>query len=125
MIRPFTLSAIVLAALQAHGQEAQLPSSLTTAAKESLQKIEEQKQHDIIFYAKNNKPQQDTSSQAPANEADFYRLYMKDEDNRYYNNYHDNNTDPIITAMPSPGPNLDYFFVDPCSSGNYDKVVKQ
>lgn len=125
MIRLLTLSAIVLAAIQAQAQEAQLPSSLTIAAKEGLQKIEEQKQHDIVFYAKNNKSHQDNSSQAPVNEADFYRLYMKDEDNRYYNNYHDNNTDPIITAMPSPGPNLDYFFLDPCSNGNYDKVVRQ
>ena len=124
MIRLFTLSAIVLAALQAHGQEAQLPSSLVIAAKEGLQKIEEQKQHDIAFYAKNNKPEQQASLSSNTSPY-FYSLYLKDEDNRYYNKYHDSNTDRIITSMPSPGPNLDYFFVDPCSSGNYDKVVKQ
>jgi hypothetical protein len=120
----FPVLAIVLTTFHATAQEAQLPSSLAIAAKEGLQKIEEQKHNDIAFYAKSNIPQQDTSTKAAANEADFYRLYMKDEDNRYYNNYH-NNTDPIITSMPSPGPNLDYFLVDPCSSGNYDKVVRQ
>lgn len=125
MNKLFILTAIVLAPLQAKAQEAQLPLSLATATKEGLQKIEEQKQHDIAFYAKNNTPQPDASTASHNGTGNFYQLYIKDEDNRNYNNYHDNNTDPIITNMPSAGPNLDYFYVDPCSNGNYDKVIKQ
>ncbi|AWH85366.1 hypothetical protein HYN59_09670 [Flavobacterium album] len=108
---------------QAQAQQTQLSPSLTIATKESLQKLEEQKQHDIAFYAKNNTPKQEVSTAKP--EDDFYQLYITDDNNRYYNNYHNNNTDPIIASMPSPGPNLDYYYVNPNSSGNYDKVVKQ
>ncbi|MGQ2982736.1 hypothetical protein [Flavobacterium sp.] len=125
MNRLFILSAIVLATFQLQAQEANLPSSLSIAAKEGMQKIEEQKLHDIAFYAKQNTPQQDASAASQSSSGNFYQVYIRDEDNRNYNNYHDNNTDPIITSMPSPGPNLDYYFVDPCSNGNYDRVVKQ
>jgi len=125
MNRLFILPTIVLATFQLQAQEAQLPSSLSIAAKEGLQKIEKQKQHDIAFYAKNNTPQPDTSTASKSSGGNFYQVYIRDEDNRNYNNYHDNNTDPIITSMPSPGPNLDHYFVDPCSNGNYDRVVKK
>lgn len=125
MNRILTLSAIVLGTFQLHAQEAQLPSSLTIAAKEGLQKLEEQKQQDIAFYSRNNIPQPDVSAASQNSTGKFYQLYIKDEDNRNYNNYHDNNTDPIITNMPSAGPNLDYFYIDPCSNGNYDKVIPQ
>ncbi|MEL1243220.1 hypothetical protein AAEO56_03005 [Flavobacterium sp. DGU11] len=124
MRRFLILSAIVLATFQAQAQQTQLSPSLTIATKESLQKLEEQKQHDIVFYAKSNTPQQEPATACSDNSTDFYQLYITDSDNRNYNNYH-NNTDPIITAMPAPGPNLDYYYVDPNSSGNYDKVVKQ
>lgn len=118
------LSAIFITTIKMQAQESQLPPSLTLAAKEGLQKLEEQKQRDIAFFAKNNTPNQEAS--APENNTgNFYQLYIRDEDNRYYNNYHNNNTDPVLTNMPSPGPNLDYYYIDPCSSGNYDKVVKQ
>ncbi len=125
MNRLLTLSAIVLAACTMQAQEPQLPTSLMIAAKEGLQQLEEQKQQDIAFYAKNNVPQEATSSATPENSGDFYSIYTKDPNNIYYNTYYNNNNDPVLTNMPAPGPNLNYWLVDPCSSGNYDKVVTQ
>ncbi|WP_294820365.1 hypothetical protein [uncultured Flavobacterium sp.] len=124
MNRLIALAAIAFTAFHGYAQEAPLPSSLTIATKESLQKLEDKKQQDIAFYAKNN-ISTDEAPTAGHDDNSFYKHYIKDDDNRYYNNYHDNNADPILTNMPSPGPNLDYYFVDPCSSGNYDKVVSK
>jgi hypothetical protein len=111
------------ASLTARAQQDSLPDRLGIAMKEGLTRIEEQKQQDIVTYAKNNKPADDGVMSAPTNGGNFYTLYVKDEDNRYYNNYRDTNIDPIITTMPAPGPNLNYFMVDPCNGGNYDRVV--
>jgi hypothetical protein len=120
-----TISAIIFTSIAMQGQEASLPSSLTIATKEGLQKLEDKKQDDIIRYSKNNEPKQDVTANNDNVQNDFYELYLDDNNNRYYNTYHYNTIDPAITAMPAPGPNLNYQLIDPCSSGNYDKVVKQ
>lgn len=121
MKKVFSLLAIIAGAFCAQAQQAELSDNLSTALKDSKEKIEEASKDRIIQYSKNNKTEKiEDVKQNDKRAPDFFDDYINSNENMLYRN---NNNDPVITNMPSPGPNLNYFSVDRNSSGNYDKVV--
>lgn len=113
--------AITASAFCAQAQQAELPNNLSAASKDSKQKIEEASKNRIIYYSKNNQTENteeiiQTDKRAP----DFFDIYTNSDQNIFYNS---NNNDPVITNMPAPGPNLNYYSIDRNSNGNYDKLV--
>lgn len=117
----FSLLAIIASAFYAQAQQTELSDNLSTALKDSKEKIEEASKNRIVQYSKNNKTEKtEDVKQTDKRVPDFFDDYINSNENMLYRN---NNNDPVITNMPAPGPNLNYYSVDRNSNGNYDKVV--
>lgn len=117
----FSLLAIIASAFYAQAQQTELSDNLSAALKDSKEKIEEASKNKIVRYSKNNKTEKtEDVKQTDKRLPDFFDDYINSNENMLYRN---NNNDPVITNMPAPGPNLNYFSVDRNSNGNYDKVV--
>lgn len=106
-------------AFNTRGQQTQLSDNLSVAIKDSAKKLEEARQKNILYYAKDNKPAvAENSTKNKAETIDFYDIYLQNIQDGFYRG----NADPVIMYMPAPGPNLDYYTIDRNSNGNYMTV---
>ncbi|RWW92103.1 hypothetical protein [Flavobacterium cerinum] len=113
------ISAFMAFAFNTRGQQTQLSDNLSVAIKDSAKKLEEARQKNILYYAKDNKPAiTENSTKDKAETIDFYDIYLQNIQDGFYRG----NTDPVIMYMPAPGQNLDYNTIDRNSNGNYMTV---
>jgi hypothetical protein len=106
-------------AFNTRGQQTQLSDNLSVAIKDSAKQLEEARQKNILYYAKDNKPAAtENSTKTKAEAVDFYDIYLQNIQDGFYRG----NADPAIMNMPAPGPNLDYYTIDRNSNGNYMTV---
>lgn len=96
------------ATFSAAAQEEKLPPVLTAASKQTAEKLEDKTRKEFAEAAKANAENTKVDTRRPDVEKSFHDVYTNREQNIYYME----NSDPIITGMPAPGPNVGV----PCDS---------
>lgn len=126
MVSAFTASAQQIIPVQQQSQAiASVPlfsNNLSTAIIDVNQTLNDLNK-DLYYYSRNYNKILDKSGlfneDTQDRFADFYDAYNYNFSNNLIN------TTPMIRSMPPPGPNLDYYNVNTCGPGLYDKPVKQ
>ena len=83
-------------------QEKQLPPLLTVASRQTIEKLEDKTRKEFADAAKTNAENTKVDTRRQHMEKSFHDVYTNQEQSIYYMN----NSDPVITGLPAPGPNI-------------------